>query len=94
MHLADLAASRGPARTPEAEEIACNSVSRALEICSELEKSPPTPLLRGRDLMSFFGLGSGPQLGRILDHLAELQAEGEITSTEEAIAAVRKYLDV
>lgn len=93
LHLADLAASRGPARTPEAEERACNSVSRALEICSELEKSPSTPLLRGRDLMSFFGLGSGPQLGRILNHLAELQADGEITSTEEAIAAVRKYLD-
>ncbi len=93
LHLADLAASRGPARTREAEEMACNSVSRALEICSELEKSPPRPLLSGRDLMSFFGLSSGPQLGRILAHLAELQAEGEITSTEEAIAAVRKYLE-
>jgi poly(A) polymerase len=92
LHLADLAASRGSARTPEAEEIACNSVSRALEICSELEKAPPTPLLRGRDLMSFFGLDPGPQLGRILNHLAELQADGEIASTEEAIAAVRKYL--
>lgn len=92
LHLADLAASRGPARTSEAEEIACNSVSKALEICLELEKSPPTPLLRGRDLMSFFDLSPGPQLGRILNHLAELQAEGEITSTEEAIAAARKYL--
>ena len=92
LHLADLAASRGPARTPEAEETACNSVSKALEICSELEKAPPTPLLRGRDLMSFFGLAPGPQLGRILNHLAELQAEGKITSTEEAMAAVRKYL--
>jgi poly(A) polymerase len=93
LHLADLAASRGPARSPEAEELACNSVSRALEICSELEKSPPTPLLRGRDLMTLFGLDPGPQLGRILNHLAELQAEGEITSAEEAIATVRKYLD-
>ncbi len=93
LHLADLAASRGPARTPEAEEIACNSVGRALEICSELEKSPPTPLLRGRELMSLFGLDAGPQVGRILNHLAELQAEGEITTTEEAIAAARKYLD-
>jgi poly(A) polymerase len=93
LHLADLSASRGPARTHEAEEIACNSVSKALEICSELETSPPTPLLRGGDLMSLFGLASGPQLGRILSHLAELQAEGEITSTAEAIAAARKYLD-
>ena len=93
LHLADLAASRGPARSPESEELACNSVSRALEICSELEKSPPTPLLRGRDLMTLFGLDPGPQLGRILNHLAELQAEGEITSADEAIATVRKYLD-
>jgi poly(A) polymerase len=93
LHLADLAASRGPARSPEAEELACNSVSWALEICSELEKSPPTPLLRGRDLMTLFGLDPGPQLGRILNHLAELQAEGEITSADEAIATVRKYLD-
>jgi len=93
LHLADLAASRGPARNHEAEELACNSVRRALEICLELEKSPPAPLLSGRDLMTLFGLDPGPQLGKILNHLAELQTDGEITSPEEAIVAVRKYLD-
>ena len=66
LHLADLAASRGPARTAEADETACNSVAKALEICSELEESPPTPFLNGRDLMNLFELRPGRQSGRIL----------------------------
>ncbi len=93
LHLADLAASRGPARTAEADETACNSVAKALEICFELEESPPKPFLNGRDLMDLFELQPGPQIGKILRYLAELQAAGEITSIYEAISAARKFLD-
>ncbi|HTY24409.1 MAG TPA: HD domain-containing protein [Desulfomonilaceae bacterium] len=93
LHLADLAASRGPARSLAAEEKACNSVSKALEICLELEKSPLVPLLNGKDLMGMLGLKPGPQLGRILNHLAELQAAGDIKTTEEAVAAAGEFLN-
>jgi len=93
LHLADLAASRGPARTVEADETACNSVAKALEICLELEESPPKPFLNGRDLMDLFELQPGHQIGRILRYLADLQAAGEITSVYEAISAARKFLD-
>ncbi len=93
LHLADLAASRGPARTHEADENACNAVAKALEISLELQESPPTPLLNGRDLMNLFELQPGRQIGRILRHVAELQAAGEITSTDEAITAARKFLN-
>ncbi len=93
LHLADLAASRGPARTSEADETACNSVAKALEICLELEESPPKPFLNGRDLMDLFELQPGRHIGRILRYLADLQAAGEITSIYEAISAARKFLD-
>lgn len=93
LHLADLAASRGPARTAEADETACSSVAKALEICLELEESPPKPFLNGRDLMDLFELQPGRQIGRILRYLADLQAAGEITSIYEAISATRKFLD-
>jgi poly(A) polymerase len=93
LHLADLAASRGPARTAEADETACNSVAKALEIGLELEESPPKPFLNGRDLMDLFGLQPGSQIGRILRYLAELQAAGDITSIDEAISAAREFID-
>ncbi len=92
LHLADLAASRGPARTAEADKHACNSVARAIEICLDLEESPPKPFLNGRDLMNLFDLQPGPQIGSILRHLTELQAAGEITSIDEAKSAARKFL--
>ncbi len=94
LHLADLAASRGPARNSQAEERACNSVAKALELCLELEISPPTPLLNGRDLMSLLGLKPGPRIGRTLNYLGELQAAGDITSIDEAIAAARNFLEM
>jgi poly(A) polymerase len=92
LFLADLAASRGPARPPGSQERACEAVKDGLQICADLEKTPFVPLLKGRDLMTLFGLEPGPQLGTILKQLADLQSSGDINTREEAISEARKIL--
>lgn len=50
----------------------------------------PSPLLNGRELMELLGLQPGPEIGRLLEQLAESQAAGEVTSREQAIRFVRR----
>ncbi|AFM26229.1 CCA tRNA nucleotidyltransferase [Desulfomonile tiedjei] len=93
LFLADLAATRGPARTPESEERAREQVVSALEICFDTEQSPPKPLLSGHDIMDSLGLTPGPDIGRILKHIGELQDAGEVTTKEEALEAAAAMLN-
>jgi poly(A) polymerase len=90
LFLADLGASRGPARRPEAYDQARHQVLRALAMCLEAEAKPLQPLLNGRDLMSQLSIVPGPHLGKLLKKLRELQATGEITTREEAFEASRR----
>ncbi len=53
-----------------------------------VENGPPAPLLMGRHLVEA-GIEPGPELGRLLRSAYELQLDGKITTTEEALAAVR-----
>lgn len=50
-----------------------------------VERSGPTPLIRGRDLLNR-GWQSGPDMGRFLKHAYELQLDGAFTNHEEAQA--------
>jgi poly(A) polymerase len=90
LFLADLGASRGPARRPEAYGQAWNQVLRALAMSLDAEAAPLTPLLNGRDLMSQLGIDPGPHLGNLMRILMELQATGEITTRDEALEAARR----
>ena len=92
LFLADLGASRGPARGPEAYGQAWNQVLRALAMCLEAEAAPLKPMLNGRDLMSQLQISPGPHLGNLLRKLIELQAAGEITTRDEALEAARRIL--
>ncbi len=92
LFLSDLAASRGPARGGDADRRALAGVLRSLQRWLELERSPQTPLLNGRDLMVTFGLKEGPYLGSVLKRLAELQGSREIGTREEAIIAARNLV--
>ena len=49
----------------------------------------PPPLLSGRDLIQQ-GWKAGPELGRILDAIQTLQLEGQLHTTEDAMAWVRE----
>jgi poly(A) polymerase len=92
LFLADLAATRGPARPAGTDQDACESVRTALEITLELGKTPIAPLVNGWDLMDALGLAPGPKIGHILDRLAEMQASGDITTRDEALAAAKQFM--
>lgn len=45
-----------------------------------------TPLLRGEDVMGYFGIGPGPAVGRLLARAREAQALGKVGTREAALA--------
>jgi hypothetical protein len=50
------------------------------------ESDPNKPLVRGGEL----GISPGPEVGRLLDEIAEERAAGKITTKEEALEYVRR----
>jgi poly(A) polymerase len=50
---------------------------------------PDEPLLRGDEL----GIEPGPEVGRLLDLIAEERAAGTISTREEALELVRRSLE-
>ena len=58
----------------------------------EREKILPPRLLRSDELMSRLKLQPGPLVGRVLEMLAEAQADGVIQSREEALFLAKEYL--
>ncbi|MBI5568470.1 MAG: HD domain-containing protein [Desulfomonile tiedjei] len=91
LFLADLAASRGPARPEGLDDAACLQLQEAMEINAEMTQPPPSPLLNGRDVMEAFGLSPGPLVGSILKRLAVLQACGEISNRDQALSAAQQF---
>jgi tRNA nucleotidyltransferase (CCA-adding enzyme) len=54
---------------------------------------PPEPLLKGRDLLAL-GLAPGPEIGRVLHAVYELQLDGAVTNLDEAREQARRMLGV
>jgi tRNA nucleotidyltransferase (CCA-adding enzyme) len=52
----------------------------------------PQTLVSGRDLIQQLGLKPGPQIGRLLEAVQLAQAEGEVTSREEALGWIAEHL--
>lgn len=71
------------------------SVARLLLTSYIRERSTilPPRLVRADELMSRLRLQPGPILGRLLEAIAEAQAEGRIHSREEAILLAREYIE-
>jgi hypothetical protein len=55
-------------------------------------EGPPPPLVRGDELARLLDLRPGPQVGRLLDELAQARYAGEIATRQEAIAHARAAL--
>lgn len=54
-----------------------------------VEHGPPAPLLQGRHLLEA-GFQPGPQMGKLLRAVYELQLDGKVTTAEEALAAAQR----
>ncbi len=83
--LSDLGASQGPARKKGEDHIALGNVNRALEMLIVQENPPTEPLLTGTEIMEFFGLKQGPEIGMLVDQLREMQENGAISTVQQAL---------
>jgi poly(A) polymerase len=92
LSVADRLATRGD----RAEE----SIARHLELAREMlgdalrwhEQGPPPPLLRGNELSRALQIPEGPEVGRLLEELAEAQYAGTVETREQALALARERL--
>lgn len=78
------ALAREPDRSTGAEEW---FMERACSL--GVEHGPPAPVLQGRHLLEA-GYEAGPQMGRLLREVYELQLDGGVTTLDEALAAARR----
>ena len=95
LFLADFLGARGHTLTLEELAKALDYVEAFLQPFLESEdKSPiPEPLLDGNDLMTYFDLKPGPEIGRLLSALQEAQAAGEVQTREQAIGYIEEQLE-
>ncbi len=94
MAVADSMAMSGPLADPERpqrlREFACRA---AAAFYGDVRPRIDHPaLLDGAELMRRFGLEEGPQVGRVLARLRELQLEGRIVTREDALAEAARLL--
>jgi poly(A) polymerase len=57
------------------------------------ESVAPPRLIDGHDVMAEYNLEQGPLIGQVLEAVREAQATGEISTREEALAFVSKWLE-
>lgn len=89
LSVADRLATRGR----KADEAIANHLDLARELLDEAfrwREERPQPLLRGDDLIAELGVPAGPEVGRLLEELAEAQFAGEVQTREEALQRARK----
>jgi poly(A) polymerase len=93
LSLADHLATRGPSldinlwkeHTKEVEFVLAQHFQSA-------ETVKPVKLIDGNDLINIFGLKPGPEIGELLEMVAEAKAIGEINSRDEALSYIRNKL--
>ncbi|MGH9798355.1 MAG: hypothetical protein ACRD5D_09400, partial [Candidatus Polarisedimenticolia bacterium] len=56
-----------------------------------VEQAPPKPILLGRHLLEM-GVAAGPEMGRLLKAVYELQLDGRVADLETARAEARRLL--
>jgi len=53
----------------------------------------PPPVMDGRDIMEAFGVEEGPAVGRIMERISEGVEAGEVSTREDAVGYVKRWLD-
>lgn len=90
--ISDRAATRGPrAKKSEGHAIELGA-GQVLESYFQRIEAPVQLFVDGHDLINFFGMSQGPEIGRILRVVRELQEDGILRNREEALAKVHTLL--
>lgn len=94
LNMADFLAARGPMLREDEWAEHCRVIGYILSEGLE-RRSPETlpTLIDGHDIIERFALSPGPQIGRLLRIAREAQANGEVTTKEEALELVRANLN-
>jgi tRNA nucleotidyltransferase/poly(A) polymerase len=92
LSVADRLATRGR----RSQEAIAAHMRLAAEVLPEAldwhEQPQPSPLVRGDELAGELGIAPGPELGRLLEALAEARFAGEVASREDAVSYARAEL--
>ena len=93
LNLADHLAARGPMLIAENWREHADIMSYVIDkkLLEESVVSPPK-LISGHDLMEIFGMSPGPDIGTMLEAVREAQADGEVTTREEALLFIGRRL--
>jgi poly(A) polymerase len=92
--MADHLAAKGPELDTDAWSAHARMVAHILELGGQPKDSVQKErLVNGLDLMKHFKLEPGPLIGRLLAHIEESQAIGELATREDAFALAAKTLD-
>lgn len=89
VNLADGMATRGPAQTREQFRRHCEFLNYVVARSWEVMEEEEPPLVTGDDVMRELGLDGGRVIGAVLTSVRRAQAEGSITTREEALALAR-----
>ena len=92
LSLADHLATRGTNLLIPQWEYHTNLVAYVLKEHLKQKKTAPLKLIDGNDLIDVFGMKPGAKMGELLESIREAQATGELTTREEALDYVKKYL--
>lgn len=92
--MADYLACRGPLFTMAEWQYTCQLADFTLHE-HERQQSiiAPSRLVDGFELMQLFGLKPGPIIGVLLEAIREAQAEGSVSSREDALQLARTIIE-
>jgi hypothetical protein len=93
--LADVLATYGPTLPQERWTQQIDTIRKLLDAWWEnpgKQVNPPV-LITGHDLIEAFDLNPGPRIGEVLEVIREAQAEGEVTSRQDALDLARNYFN-
>lgn len=91
--LADHMATRGPHMRVRSWIAQAAWIDALLDVIWGAQSEPVVPLANGDDLILAFGLRPGPLIGRLLAAIGAAQADGTITTREQALVLARRLLD-
>ena len=92
LSVADRLATRGR-RAEQAIDAHLRLAAGVLDDALSWHEEPvPTPLVRGDELAQELGIAPGPELGRVLEEVAEARYAGEVASREQAVRYARTIL--
>ena len=95
LNMADYLAAKGPAVESGDWEGHCRLIAHILEGGLDQEGAPRAAprLVDGNALMEALGLSPGPQVGRLLEAVAEAHGAGEVATREEALELARRLME-